>query len=73
MSGNITGNAANVTGTVAIANGGTGQATANAAINALLPSQTGNAGKALTTDGNNSSWTALPGGGLTAAYANITD
>lgn len=34
-----------------IANGGTGQATATAASNALLPSQSGNAGKALITNG----------------------
>lgn len=37
VSGNISGNAANVTGTVAIANGGTGQTTASAAFNALSP------------------------------------
>jgi hypothetical protein len=37
VSGNISGNAANVTGTVAIANGGTGQTTAAAAYNALTP------------------------------------
>jgi hypothetical protein len=43
----------NVTGTVAIANGGTGQTTANAALNALLPSQGGNANKYLQTDGTN--------------------
>ena len=36
--------------------GGTGQATANAALNALLPAQTGNANKLLSTDGTNSSW-----------------
>lgn len=35
VSGNISGNAANVTGTVAIANGGTGQTTRQNAINAL--------------------------------------
>ncbi len=35
INGNISGNAANVTGTVAIANGGTGQTTQQAAINAL--------------------------------------
>ena len=45
-----------VTGTLGIANGGTGQTTANNAINALLPSQGGNSGKFLTTDGTNSSW-----------------
>ena len=39
-----------------IANGGTGQTTANNALNALLPSQTGNAGEFLTTDGTDSSW-----------------
>ena len=59
VSGNISGNAANVTGVVAIANGGTGQTTANAALNALLPTQTGNASKYLQTDGTNSSWDAI--------------
>jgi hypothetical protein len=59
VTGNITGNAANVTGTVAIANGGTGQTTANGALNALAPSQTGNAGKYLTTDGSTTSWGAV--------------
>lgn len=56
VSGNISGSAANVTGTVAIANGGTGQTTANAALNALLPSQSGNSGKVLQTDGTSTSW-----------------
>ncbi|HWC52855.1 MAG TPA: hypothetical protein VG676_04645 [Chitinophagaceae bacterium] len=42
--------------TIGIANGGTGQTTANAALNALLPSQTGNSGEVLTTDGTNTSW-----------------
>ena len=37
---NTTGTAANVTGTVAIANGGTGQTTATAAFNALAPTTT---------------------------------
>jgi hypothetical protein len=37
VSGNISGNAANVTGTVAIANGGTGATTAAAAFNAISP------------------------------------
>jgi hypothetical protein len=48
-----------------IAHGGTGQATANLAFNALAPAQTGQAGKFLTTDGTNTSWgipTAAPGG-----------
>ncbi len=42
---------------VAIADGGTSASTANAAFNNLAPSQTGNAGKILTTDGTNTSWT----------------
>jgi len=47
---------AGVNGTLPIANGGTGQTTANAAFNALVPSQTSNSGKFLTTDGTNTSW-----------------
>lgn len=62
ISGNIAGNAANVTGTVAIANGGTGQVTAQAARNALLPSQATNSGKFLTTDGTDAAWAAVAGG-----------
>jgi hypothetical protein len=62
VSGNISGNAANVTGTVALANGGTGQTTANTAFNALAPSQTSNSGKYLTTDGSNTSWATVVSG-----------
>jgi len=62
VSGNISGNSANVTGTVAIANGGTGQTTANTAFNALAPSQTSNSGKYLTTDGSNTSWATVVSG-----------
>jgi hypothetical protein len=40
ITGNIPGNAANVVGVVAIANGGTGQTTANPAFNALAPTTT---------------------------------
>jgi len=50
--------AANVSGTVAIANGGTGQTTAANAINALVPSQTSNSGKVLGTNGSVVSWVA---------------
>lgn len=39
--------------------GGTGAVTANAAINNLLPVQTGNSSKVLTTDGSNTSWQAV--------------
>jgi alpha-tubulin suppressor-like RCC1 family protein len=48
---------------VPIYQGGTGEVTAPAAINALLPSQLGNNTKVLTTDGSNTSWTAPAGGG----------
>ena len=65
---NTTGTASNVTGTVAIANGGTGQTTATAAFNALAPSQTSNSGKYLTTDGTNTSW-ATVASTTTNAYA----
>ncbi|MBD2757691.1 hypothetical protein [Spirosoma validum] len=44
------------TGVLPIANGGTGATTANAALKALLPDQSGNAGKLLTTNGTNASW-----------------
>ena len=43
-------------GTLGIANGGTGATTASAAANNLLPSQTGNNGKFLSTNGSNVSW-----------------
>lgn len=41
---------------IGISKGGTGQTSAQAAIDALLPSQTSNSGKVLTTDGTNASW-----------------
>jgi hypothetical protein len=52
VSGNISGNAANVTGTVAIGNGGTGQTTASAAFNALSPITT--TGDLIIGNGTNS-------------------
>lgn len=48
--------AQNLTGTLAIANGGTGQVTANAAFNALAPSQATASGKYLKSDGTNTGW-----------------
>jgi len=51
-----------VTGTLPIANGGTGQTTANTAFNALAPSQTSQSGKYLTTDGTNASWATVNAG-----------
>ena len=49
-----------------VANGGTGATTANSAFNALAPSQTSNSGKYLTTDGSNTSWATVSGGGSPA-------
>ena len=48
-----------LSGTLNIANGGTGETTASGAINALLPTQTGQSGKYLTTDGTVASWAAV--------------
>lgn len=47
---------------LAIADGGTGASTATAAFNNLAPSQTGNSGKYLTTDGTNTSWATVNAG-----------
>lgn len=66
---NTTGTASNVTGTVAIANGGTGQTTANNAFNALVPSQTGNSGKYLTTNGTTTSWGTISNTGTVTSVA----
>jgi hypothetical protein len=49
-----------------ITSGGTGQTTANSALNALLPSQSTYAGKFLTTDGSNTSWADNPLGSVTS-------
>lgn len=56
-------------GTLGIANGGTGATTATAATNALLPTQTGNSGKFLTTDGTNTSWGTASGSGTVTSVA----
>lgn len=54
---------ADVTGTLPIANGGTGQTSAANAINALVPTQTGQSGKFLSTNGSVVSWATGGGGG----------
>ncbi len=46
----------NMTGTLAIAHGGTGQTTAQTAVDALLPAQGAASGKFLTSNGTNASW-----------------
>ena len=58
-----------LTGTVPVTNGGTGASTANGGFNALAPSQTGNSGKYLTTDGTDTSWATNPLGTVTSVAA----
>ena len=71
---NTTGTAANVTGTVAIANGGTGQITASAAFNALSPVTTtgdlilGNGTNSATRLGIGTNGQILTSNGSTAAW-----
>jgi len=75
VSGNISGNAANVTGTVAIGNGGTGQTTAGAAFNALSPITTtgdliiGNGTNSATRLGIGTNGYVLTSNGTTASWA----
>lgn len=61
LSGDITGTqgATTYNGVVPILKGGSGQTTANAALNAFLPTQTGNTDKVLKTDGSNTSWASV--------------
>ena len=72
---NTTGTAANVTGTVAIANGGTGQTTASAAFNALSPVTTtgdlilGNGTNSATRLGIGADTYVLTSNGTTASWA----
>ena len=64
---NTTGTALNVTGTVSITNGGTGATTSTGALTALLPSQTSQAGKFLSTDGTTPIWSTAGTGDMTLA------
>lgn len=59
-----------LTGTIDIINGGTGASTAASAINNLLPTQSGQSGKYLGTDGTNPLWLTVPsaGGGSSVSY-----
>lgn len=78
VSGNISGNAANVTGTVAIGNGGTGQTTAGAAFNALSPITTtgdliiGNGTNSATRLGIGTTGYVLTSNGTTATWSAAT-
>lgn len=57
-------------GTLGVASGGTGATTASAALNALLPSQTGNSNKFLTTNGAGViSWGAPVGTGTVTSVS----
>lgn len=58
-----------LSGTLGISNGGTGQTTASGAINALLPTQSGNSGKYLTTNGSTASWDLPAQGSVTSVAA----
>jgi hypothetical protein len=49
--------------TIAVDKGGSGQTTANDALNAFLPSQGAHSGEFLTTNGTDASWAAGGGGG----------
>jgi hypothetical protein len=66
------------TGTIPITSGGTGQTTANSALNALLPTQATHNGKVLQTDGTTTSWqtAGVPASGIiiseTATNATLT-
>jgi len=50
----------NIGGTLSISKGGTGQTSASSAMDALLPTQSGNSGKVLGTNGTTHSWVANP-------------
>ena len=62
------------TSTVGIANGGTGATTAINALTSLLPSQTGQAGNFLQTNGATTTWASASGGAvLTQPLTGYTD
>lgn len=60
-----------VTGTLPVANGGTGGTTPTAALTNLLPSQTGNTSKVLQTDGSTTSWAAVGVGSVTSVALTV--
>lgn len=70
VDGDITGNADNVTGIVAIAHGGTGANTTEDAINNLLPAQA--AGMMLTSNGNTVEWKIINPGTVVSVDAVTT-
>lgn len=56
-----------------IANGGSGQTTANAALNAFLPAQATHSGKVLQTDGTNTSWQTNGSGTVTSVAVSVNN
>lgn len=62
-----------VTGTLPVANGGTGGTTADLALASLLPSQGGNVGKVLSTDGTNTAWTTVVTGLMLESRVDVGD
>jgi hypothetical protein len=72
LSNKVFGTASTVDLPISIPHGGTGQITANTAINALLPDQTGNAGKVLGTNGANTSWVTGGGGSGTTSVLTLS-
>ena len=76
LTGDVTGSgtgsfATTYNGVVPIAKGGTGQTTNNGSLNALLPSQAGNTGKLLQTDGTNATWQPFTGTGTVSTVGAI--
>jgi len=69
VTGSGTGSFATTLSTVGVSKGGTGQTTANAAFNALAPSQAGNSGKLLYTNGTDTSWVAFTGAGTVSSVS----
>jgi hypothetical protein len=61
-----------VTGTLAITNGGTGATTQAGAANAVLPTQTSNSGKYLTTNGTDVSWATVASGYSAPTLGNVS-
>lgn len=62
---------AGTAGTLPITRGGTGQVTQNASLNALLPTQTGNANYVLQTDGTDTSWAPAGSGTVTSVSLSV--
>lgn len=75
LTGDVTsvGNATTYAATVPIMKGGSGQTTANAALNAFLPSQATHAGKVLGTDGTDTSWVVASAGSVTSVGISSSD